>query len=313
MSSVAERNVGSPQHRKPPAGAGPGPCASGKDGGIEVRLPGTGWYAACKTAADVAAAALLLVATAPLILLAVVLVKLTSKGPAFYSQTRLGRFGRPYLICKIRTMWHDAERLSGPQWCKKGDPRITPVGRILRLTHIDELPQLWNVLRGEMSLLGPRPERPEIARELNRVIPHYSGRLLLRPGLSGLAQVQLPPDTDLASVRLKLAYDLYYVQHVGPWLDLRLVLATGCYLLKVPFAVTRKLLAVPSGAAVEGPYEKLLGLPAKAAPRARAEAVGAPDVDLGTMADGELAVLAVRWGYYPAATELLLRNNPVPL
>jgi lipopolysaccharide/colanic/teichoic acid biosynthesis glycosyltransferase len=191
--------------------------------------------------------------TAPLLLFAVVLVKLTSRGPAFYLQVRLGRNGRPYRIYKVRTMLHDCERLTGPRWATKGDARITPVGRFLRASHLDELPQFWNVLRGEMSLIGPRPERPEIVQELERVIPNYRLRLRVRPGISGLAQVQLPPDTDLASVRLKLAYDLYYVRHFNLGLDLRLMLATGCRLLGVPFTVSRFLLGVPSGEVVEQP------------------------------------------------------------
>src|SRR5205823_10851019 len=158
-----------------------------------------------------------------------------SRGPVFYSQTRLGRGGRPFRIYKIRTMVHNCERQSGARWCTSGDPRITPVGRFLRATHLDELPQLWNVLRGDMSLIGPRPERPEIIAALERAIPRYHDRLLVRPGLSGLAQVQLPADTDLHSVRRKLAYDLYYVEQLGAWLDLRLALATALYLLRVPF------------------------------------------------------------------------------
>jgi lipopolysaccharide/colanic/teichoic acid biosynthesis glycosyltransferase len=196
-------------------------------------------------------ALLLLIATAPLVLVAAVLVKLTSRGPVFYSQTRLGRNGRPYAIWKLRTMLHNCECWSGPQWSTAGDPRVTPVGRILRRMHLDELPQLWNVVRGEMSLVGPRPERPEFAVQLEKLIPHYTGRLLVRPGLTGLAQIQLPPDTDIDSVRRKLAYDLYYVRRLSFWLDARILLSTGFYLLSVPFAVPRTLLRVPSRGVVE--------------------------------------------------------------
>ena len=137
---------------------------------------------------------------------AAIVVKLTSRGPAFYTQIRLGQDGRAYAIYKLRTMTHDCEKLSGPQWSKKGDCRVTAVGRLLRRSHLDELPQLWNVLRGEMSLIGPRPERPEFVPRLERSLPHYRARLHVRPGVTGLAQVQLPPDTDLGSVRRKLAY-----------------------------------------------------------------------------------------------------------
>src|SRR5262249_46262461 len=152
-------------------------------------------------------------------------------------------------IYKIRSMYQNAESDGGARWCKLGDPRITPVGRVLRKTHIDELPQLWNVLRGEMSLVGPRPERPEFVPQLEQAIPRYRARLRVRTGLTGLAQVQLPPDSDLASVRRKLAYDLYYVERGGLWLDVRLLFCTAFHLLNLPHGLTR--LFVPSGASVE--------------------------------------------------------------
>ncbi len=186
-------------------------------------------YLAWKALTDYVVALALLVLTAPLVLVLAVLVKLTSRGPAFYAQRRLGHRGVAFTLLKLRTMAHDCERLTGPCWATSDDPRVTPLGRFLRATHLDELPQLWNVLKGEMSLIGPRPERPEIARELARVLPQYRGRLAVRPGLTGLAQVHLPPDTDLGSVRRKLGYDLRYVSEVGAALDLRIALATlGC-------------------------------------------------------------------------------------
>src|SRR5262249_6782677 len=157
---------------------------------------------------------------APVILLCAVLVRLTSRGPAFYSQVRLGRGGRPYRIYKIRTMYHQCELKSGARWSQAGDPRVTPVGRFLGSTHLDELPQLWNVLKGDMALVGPRPERPEFIPALARAIPLYELRLLVRPGVTGLAQIQLPPDTDVQSVRAKVAHDLYYVRHMSLWVDL---------------------------------------------------------------------------------------------
>src|SRR5207237_1211278 len=190
--------------------------------------------------------------SAPFLLLAAVAVKLTSRGPVFYSQTRLGQGGRPFAIYKIRTMVHNCERQSGARWCTARDPRITLVGRFLRATHIDELPQLWNVLRGDMSLVGPRPERPEFVPALEEAIPRYRERLLVRPGLTGLAQVQLPPDTDLGSVRVKLAYDLYCVRQAGAWLDVRLVLATAFHVAGVPFPVLRRLLLLPPRRDLEG-------------------------------------------------------------
>jgi lipopolysaccharide/colanic/teichoic acid biosynthesis glycosyltransferase len=196
----------------------------------------------------------LLLVTAPLVVLAALLVKLTSRGPAFYSQVRLGRGGQPYALYKIRSMYHDCERQSGPCWSTGRDPRVTPVGRVLRFTHVDELPQLWNVLKGEMSLIGPRPERPEFVPQLERALPRYRERLRVRPGLTGLAQVQAPSDSNLASVRRKLAYDLYYIEAVGPWLDLRILLSTALKMVGVPFPVLRRLFGMPTPAVVERSY-----------------------------------------------------------
>ncbi len=190
-------------------------------------------------------AVMLLVLTAPLLLFAAVLVKLTSRGPVLYSQVRLGLHSRPFTLYKVRTMTHQCESFTGVQWSTPGDPRVTPVGRFLRRTHLDELPQLWNVIRGEMSLVGPRPERPEFFPQLEQVIPRYRDRLLVRPGVTGLAQVQLPPDTDLASVAVKLAFDLYYVRRVGGWLDIRLLVGTALKIVGVPFGGLRVLLWLP--------------------------------------------------------------------
>jgi lipopolysaccharide/colanic/teichoic acid biosynthesis glycosyltransferase len=203
------------------------------------------WYAWGKQAADVALAVMLLVLTAPLLLLAAVLVKATSRGPVLYSQVRLGLYGRPFTLYKVRTMAHQCESLTGIRWSKPGDPRVSPVGRFLRRAHLDELPQLWNVIRGEMSLVGPRPERPEFVPQLEQVIPRYRDRLLIRPGLTGLAQVQLPADTDLASVAVKLAYDLYYVRHVNGGLDMRLLMATALKIVGIPFGGLRLTLCLP--------------------------------------------------------------------
>lgn len=180
---------------------------------------------------DAVLAFLLLLGTLPLMLLAALLVKLTSHGPAFYSQVRLGLGGRPFRIFKLRTMTHDCERLTGPQWSTGRDTRVTLLGLFLRTSHLDELPQLWNILKGDMSLVGPRPERPEFVSQLAKIFPFYQERHLVKPGLTGLAQVQLPPDSDLVSVRNKLALDLVYVQNQALWLDVRILLATGLHLL----------------------------------------------------------------------------------
>jgi lipopolysaccharide/colanic/teichoic acid biosynthesis glycosyltransferase len=157
----------------------------------------------------------------------------------------LGSRGRIITIYKIRTMYRDCERNFGPMWSGPGDPRVTPVGRILRATHLDELPQLLNVLRGEMSLIGPRPERPEIVASLERALPTYGGRLQIRPGLTGLAQVIQGPDASLQTVRTKLRYDLYYLENLGFWLDLRIGLATVLHLLHVPRRVIARVFHFP--------------------------------------------------------------------
>jgi lipopolysaccharide/colanic/teichoic acid biosynthesis glycosyltransferase len=219
-----------------------------------LSAPDGAWPRYCKRVTESLLAGLGLLATAPIGLLAAALVKLTSRGPAFYTQVRMGRNGRPFTIYKLRTMHHDCERLSGARWSTPGDPRITPIGRVLRRTHLDELPQLWNVVKGDMSLIGPRPERPEFVPQLEQVIPHYRDRLLVRPGMTGLAQIQLPADTDLASVRRKLAHDLHYVRHVSFFLDFKLLLHTACYLLGVPFALVNELMPVPTGWMVEDAY-----------------------------------------------------------
>jgi lipopolysaccharide/colanic/teichoic acid biosynthesis glycosyltransferase len=193
----------------------------------------------------------MLVVAAPVVAICVFLVRLTSRGPGLYKQTRVGLKGRVYMIFKIRTMYHNCEGRSGPKWSQAGDPRVTPLGRFLRRTHLDELPQLWNVLKGEMSLVGPRPERPEFIPTLAQAIPRYCERLNVRPGVTGLAQVQLAADTNLNSVRRKLVYDLHYAQHQSLWLDLRLLLATVGKMLGVPFWFTRAILRLPSGLTVE--------------------------------------------------------------
>jgi len=216
------------------------------------------WYGFWKTGLEFLAALLMLMVAAPVILIAAFLVKCTSRGPAFYTQTRLGRDGLSYTIYKLRSMRHDCEKHTGPCWSSSGDARVTPVGRFLRRSHIDELPQLWNVLRGDMSLVGPRPERPEFLPRLEEAVPLYSWRLLVKPGVTGLAQVQLPPDTDLESVRRKIAYDLYYVRHCNPWLDFRLVLATALHMMCISHELVARMLFLPRGEPVEGVYKRLV-------------------------------------------------------
>ena len=205
---------------------------------------------------DVCLALLGFVLSLPIFVVAALLVKLTSRGPIFYSQIRLGLGGRPFRIYKLRTMYLDSEALTGPCWSTKGDPRVTPVGRFLRRTHLDELPQLWNIFCGEMSLIGPRPERPEMAAGLEQAIPRFRQRLLVRPGLTGLAQVQLPPDTDVESVRLKLAHDLYYLEDLSFLLDCRIFVATIFVVLGLPLRVTRPAFVLPGGTMVAKRYQE---------------------------------------------------------
>jgi lipopolysaccharide/colanic/teichoic acid biosynthesis glycosyltransferase len=180
-----------------------------------------------KAAADFVLAALVLVPALPVLVACCALVRLTSRGPAIYTQARVGRGGTVFTLYKIRTMYHDCERLTGPTWCKPGDARITPVGRLLRKLHLDELPQLFNVLKGEMSLVGPRPERPEIVTKLREQVVGYDRRHAVKPGITGFAQIHLPPDSCVRSVRNKLVYDLFYVRSRSWRMELFILLATG--------------------------------------------------------------------------------------
>jgi lipopolysaccharide/colanic/teichoic acid biosynthesis glycosyltransferase len=198
-----------------------------------------------KVVLDQLLAAALLVIAAPLLIVAMTAVRVTSRGPAIYTQARLGRFGRTFTLFKVRTMCHDAESLTGPRWSLPGDPRVTPVGHVLRMLHIDELPQLWNVLRGEMSLVGPRPERPEIAAELREEIIGYDRRLVVKPGLTGFAQIHLPPDETVESVRRKLVYDLFYIRRFGLAFDLYILVCTAFKVVGLRWLYCRRV-AAPS-------------------------------------------------------------------
>ncbi len=191
------------------------------------------WRLVLKRMLDLIVALAAIAVLAPVMLLVALIVKLESRGPILYSQERLGRFGKPFLIYKFRSMCVDAE-VSGPQWASsRSDPRLTRIGGFLRYSHLDELPQLLNVLTGDMSLVGPRPERPIFATELTRQIDRYDERLLIKPGMTGLAQVHYRYDTSIADVKRKLRFDLLYVRRMCITLDLRIlfwtvgVVATG--------------------------------------------------------------------------------------
>jgi lipopolysaccharide/colanic/teichoic acid biosynthesis glycosyltransferase len=174
---------------------------------------------------DVSIAILLLVLTAPVMMLVAVLIKLDSPGPTLYRQERVGLRGRVFTLLKFRSMRNDAE-VSGPRWAAVGDSRVTRVGKFIRLTRIDELPQLINVLRNEMSLIGPRPERPHFVRQLAELLPFYNDRAEVLPGISGYAQVSMPYGASVEDAREKLRYDLHYVEHRGHLLDLWILTAT---------------------------------------------------------------------------------------
>ncbi|MDZ7969928.1 MAG: sugar transferase [Nostoc sp. DedSLP03] len=167
----------------------------------------------------------LLVLVAPLLLLVALLVRLDSPGPVLYSQQRSGLYGKPFRVYKFRSMYQDAEKL-GVQWASQRDPRITRIGYWLRLLRIDELPQIWNVLRGEMSLIGPRPERPEFDVKLKEAIPYYEVRYLVKPGITGWAQVMYPYGASIEDAYEKLSYDLYYIKNYSIWLDLAIAFKT---------------------------------------------------------------------------------------
>jgi sugar transferase (PEP-CTERM system associated) len=185
-----------------------------------------------KRAGEVALAGAALALAAPLMALVALAVRLTSPGAVLYRQTRVGEGGRTFPLLKFRTMRADAEKASGPVWATAGhDPRVTPVGRVLRKTRLDELPQLWNVLRGDMSFVGPRPERPHFVAKLRRVIPYYDERHAVRPGITGWAQVKFPYGSTLEDAEEKLEYDLYYVKHMSLLLDVAIVLETAKVML----------------------------------------------------------------------------------
>jgi sugar transferase (PEP-CTERM system associated) len=172
------------------------------------------------------AAGLLFLFALPLLVLAALLVRLNSRGPVFYSQDRVGMNGRNFKMLKFRTMYIDAES-TGVRWAEKDDPRITRVGKYLRRFRIDELPQLINVLRGEMGVVGPRPERPEFVARLRTQIPYYDLRTLVPPGITGWAQIRYPYAASLEEAREKLQYDLYYVKHLSVLLDLVILFHTA--------------------------------------------------------------------------------------
>jgi sugar transferase (PEP-CTERM system associated) len=185
-----------------------------------------------KRVGEVALASFAVLIAAPIMGLVALAVKLSSPGPVLYRQTRVGEGGREFPLLKYRTMRPDAEASSGPVWAAaEHDPRITRMGKLLRKSRLDELPQLWNVLRGDMSFVGPRPERPHFVEKLRKVIPYYDERHGVRPGITGWAQVKFPYGSTLEDAEGKLQYDLFYVKHMSLLLDVAIVLETAKVML----------------------------------------------------------------------------------
>jgi sugar transferase (PEP-CTERM system associated) len=167
-----------------------------------------------------------LILTAPLMPLIMLVIKLDSKGPVFYTQARVGKGGSVFKVVKFRTMRQDAEAANGPQWAGAHDPRVTRVGRFLRSSRLDEIPQLWCVLKGDMAFVGPRPERPEFVEWLSKEIPYYGVRYMVRPGLTGWAQVRYKYGSTVEDAREKLQYDLFYIKNASIGLDLLIMFQT---------------------------------------------------------------------------------------
>jgi len=167
-----------------------------------------------------------LIASAPIALLTAVLIKLESGGPVFYTQERVGKNGKVFKVIKFRSMKTDAEADGKPMWAASNDERTTRVGKIIRKLRIDEVPQFWNILRGEMNFVGPRPERPHFVRQLVTEIPFYDHRHLVAPGLTGWAQIKYPYGASVSDAIQKLQYDLYYIKNQSLALDMMIVFDT---------------------------------------------------------------------------------------
>ncbi|HLQ66247.1 MAG TPA: sugar transferase [Candidatus Limnocylindrales bacterium] len=222
--------------------------------GYTGTAPADAAYWRLKRAIDVLASAAGLLVLLPVFLLVAIAIKLDSRGPIIYAQERIGKtrrkgprragegsaqtrpegadrrqvdyFGRPFRIYKFRSMVANAEKNTGPVWASRADSRVTRVGKILRVTRLDETPQLWNVLKGDMSLVGPRPERPSFVVSLSETLPEYVHRCEALPGVTGLAQVRWRYDTSVETVNRKLQYDLYYIRYGRLLLDLKIMAAT---------------------------------------------------------------------------------------
>ena len=194
-------------------------------------LPKHGVTVLVKRLIDLTAALVGLTILLPFFPIIMLLIKMDSPGPAFYSQVRMGLMMKPFKLHKFRTMRTDAES-SGAQWAQKKDPRITRMGAFMRKTRIDEIPQLWNVVKGDMSLVGPRPERPEFIEDLKKQIPLYEWRCLVLPGLTGWAQIRHEYTDTIEGTRRKLQFDLFYIKNHSVWLDLQIILRTIPHMMR---------------------------------------------------------------------------------
>ncbi|WP_010543086.1 TIGR03013 family XrtA/PEP-CTERM system glycosyltransferase [Sphingomonas elodea] len=180
---------------------------------------------------DILASLILLVLSFPLVLLTAVLIKLESRGPVLYRQQRVGLYGQAFDVLKLRSMRQDAEAPGEAVWAEENDPRITRIGRIIRKIRVDELPQCWSVLKGEMSFVGPRPERPQFVDDLEQKLPYYAERHMVKPGITGWAQINYPYGASIEDSRQKLEYDLFYAKNYSPFLDLLILLQTARVIL----------------------------------------------------------------------------------
>lgn len=188
--------------------------------------PMPAWEKSMKRLMDVVLSIAILLVSAPIMLVVALIIRLTDPGPVIFAQERVGLFGRPFIMYKFRSMYVNAESKTGPTWAKENDPRITPVGYWLRKLRLDELPQLWNVLKGDMSLVGPRPEREHFVKQFKAQIPLYARRLRVRPGITGWAQVKWKYDETFDDVKEKTKYDLFYVENISLKMDIKILINT---------------------------------------------------------------------------------------
>jgi len=186
----------------------------------------TTYHHVVKTALDLFLSLLGLIVSSPIIALIAMAIKLDTSGPVFYRQERMGKHGKTFMLLKFRSMKEDAEKETGPVWAEEGDKRVTRVGGIIRTLRLDEIPQLINVLRGEMSFVGPRPERPHFVENLQNEIPFYDKRHAVKPGITGWAQIKYPYGASRMDASEKLKYDLYYIKNMSLFLDLEILFQT---------------------------------------------------------------------------------------